>query len=140
MSSVIEMNASSGTPRHIFPFSQNFKWNGDDYGPIEIPAKGDTIQIDQHNFPIYDRLISTYEDHELSVDRDTLLIDGKPLLEYVIQQNYYFVIGDSRHHSADSRYWGFLPEDHLIGRGSMVLISKGANGLRSGRMFNSLSR
>ncbi len=127
------MSLASGAPKHIFPFSERFRWNGDNYGPVVVPAKGDTLRIDVDNFPLYDRIISRYEGHSLSVGRNKLLIDGDTLERYLVEQDYYFVLGDSRHHSADSRYWGFLPGDHLVGRAAYVVSGKGRGSLWSGR-------
>lgn len=131
--SVERMGPSTGAPRHIFPFSPYFRWNSDDYGPITVPREGDTVRIDVANLPLYDRLISVYEGHRLGVSGRELTIDDQPLTHYVFEQDHYFVLGDSRHHSADSRYWGFLPGDHIVGRASLVLLSKGPDGLRNGR-------
>ncbi len=138
--SATPMGPATGAPGHIFPFSPDFRWNGDDYGPIRIPAKGDTIRIGVRDLPLYDRLISRYEGHTLSVSGNDILLDGKPLAYYVVEQDHYFMLGDSRHHSADSRYWGFVPHDHLMGRGWLILFSKGEQGLRKGRNWRSLSR
>lgn len=123
--SVEAMRLASGSPRHIFPFSPRYAWNGDDYGPITVPARGDTLHINVDNLPLYDRLISVYEGHRLGVHHNELTIDDRPLMDYVVRKDYFFVLGDSRHFSSDSRYWGFLPADHLVGRGSEVLLSKG---------------
>ena len=119
------MRLASGAPRHIFPFSPRYPWNGDDFGPLVVPRKGGSIRIDVDDFPLYDRIMSTYEGHALSADRDRLMIDGRPLEAYVVERNYYFVLGDSRHFSADSRYWGFLPQDHIVGRGGAVVFHGG---------------
>ena len=129
------MGTSTGASLNIFPFSQQHRWNNDRFGPIEIPAKGDTIAITTHNFPLYDRIMSKYEGHELSVSGDTLLIDGAELQEYVIEQDHYFMLGDSRDHSADSRYWGFVPADHLVGRVACIIASSGPNGARTDRVL-----
>ena len=118
--SVSPMRLASGGRMHIFPFSPRYAWNGDDYGPIVIPKKGDTLRLNVDNLPLYDRLMSTYEGHRLSNSGEQLLIDGLPLMEYTVEQDYCFVLGDSRHFSADSRYWGFLPLDHVIGRASVL--------------------
>jgi signal peptidase I len=91
--------------------------------------------INVDNLPLYDRLMSRYEGRTLTVDRNMLLLEGEPLDRYVVQRDHYFVLGDSRHHSADSRYWGFLPGDHLVGRASVVVTGKGLDGLRSGRRW-----
>jgi signal peptidase I len=132
------MSLASGTPRHIFPFSDRYRWNGDNYGPIVVPSKGDTLRINIDNLPLYDRIMSIYEGHTLSVDRNILMIDGAPLKDYVVEQDHYFVLGDSRHHSSDSRYWGFLPSDHLIGRAAHVVLTKGGDGLLNGMRSRSL--
>lgn len=134
------MRTASGAPRHIFPFSPFFRWNSDDYGPLRVPARGDTVRIDDTTIPLYDRIISRYEGHTLEHDGRRLLLEGKPLERYVIAQDYYFVLGDSRHYSADSRYWGFVPADHLVGRAGFVLVSQDPdNGaLRKGRVLKGL--
>lgn len=122
---VLPMRLTNGSRSHIFPFSPRYPWNGDDFGPVRVPRKGDIVRITVDNLPLYDRIISVYEGHRLSNSGDTLLIDGLPLDAYEMEQDYCFVLGDSRHFSADSRYWGFLPMDHIIGRGGPVLLSKG---------------
>lgn len=132
------MGPATGAPRHIFPFSPRYPWNSDDFGPIRVPAKGDTLKIDVDNLPLYDRIISIYEGHKLGVDKNVLLLDGAPLTHYVVEQDYYFVLGDSRHHSADSRYWGFVPKDHLTGRAALLLWGKGVDGTSSRRDWTAL--
>ncbi|HRF78952.1 MAG TPA: S26 family signal peptidase, partial [Flavobacteriales bacterium] len=133
-----KLGLARGARRHIFPYSPRYPWNGDDYGPLTIPRKGDTLHINVDNLPLYDRLMSHYEGHKLGVDKDQLTIDGAPLTDYVVEQDYYFVLGDSRHHSADSRYWGFVPDDHVTGRAGLLLWGKGVDGTRSGRDWSSL--
>ncbi len=132
------MGAASGAPRHVFPFSQQYPWNSDDFGPIIIPRKGDTVAIDVRNLPMYDRVLSVYDGHDLDVDNNKLLLDGEPLKRYGFEQDYYFVLGDSRHNSADSRYWGFLPEDHMTGRAGLLLWGNGVDGRQSGRDWKAL--
>ncbi len=134
------MSSATGAPRHIFPYSPFYRWNSDDYGPVRIPAKGDTVRIDDTTMPLYDRLISRYEGNKLEHDGRRVLLDGKPLERYVIAKDYYFVLGDSRHYSADSRYWGFVPADHLVGRAGFVLVSQDPDngGLRRGRALKGL--
>ncbi|MBK8500396.1 MAG: signal peptidase I [Flavobacteriales bacterium] len=121
--SVEPMTLARGARSHIFPFSPRYPWNGDDYGPITVPGTGDTLRITVDNLPLYDRVISTYEGHRLGAAGNELTIDDRPLEEYAVEQDYYFVLGDSRHYSADSRYWGFLPASHVVGRVSHVLVS-----------------
>ncbi|MBK6775140.1 MAG: signal peptidase I [Flavobacteriales bacterium] len=131
------MGAERGSPDHIFPYSPAFRWNADNYGPITIPAEGDTVQIDLGRLPLYDRIITRYEGRTLEAARNDVLMNGEPLREYVIAQDYCFVLGDSRNHSADSRYWGFLPMDHIVGRAAFVLLNKDADRgkLRGDRWF-----
>lgn len=132
------MRLATGSPRHIFPYSPRYPWNSDEYGPIHVPRQGDTLRITVDNLPLYDRLLSHYEGHTLGVDRNILLLDGQPLEDYVVQQDYYFVLGDARHHSADSRYWGFVPKDHVTGKAGLLLWGKGTDGPRSGRDWTPL--
>lgn len=123
--SITPMRLATGAPSHVFPFSPRYAWNGDDFGPLAIPRCGDTLRITVDNLPLYDRLISVYEGHRLGNSGNQLMMDGAPLDRYVVEQDYGFVLGDCRHFSADSRYWGFLPMDHIIGRAGPVLLSKG---------------
>ena len=118
---------ASGAPGRIFPFSPNFRWNNDDYGPITVPAKGDSVRSDPYTLPLYDRIISRYEKNKLEVSNGKLSINGSTGGPYVIQQDYYFVLGDSRSNSSDSRYWGFVPADHLVGRAAFVLLNAHAS-------------
>ncbi len=118
---VAPMRLATGAQAHVFPFSPRYGWNGDDYGPITVPRRGETLRIDVDNLPMYDRLMSIYEGHRLSNSGNQLLLDGLPLERYRVEQDYYFVLGDSRHFSSDSRYWGFVPADCIVGRGGPVL-------------------
>lgn len=118
--SIAPMRLATGQRLNVFPFSPRYPWNGDDYGPIVIPKKGDVLRINVDNLPLFDRLMSTYESHRLSNSGDQLLIDGLPLTKYTVEQDYGFVLGDSRHFSSDSRYWGFVPMDHIVGRASLL--------------------
>lgn len=131
------MGNESGSPDHIFPYSPTFKWNADNYGPLTVPSSGDTVSIDLWRLPLYDRIITRYEGHTLENTRRDVLMNGEVLREYVIAGDYCFVLGDSRNHSADSRYWGFLPMDHIVGRASFILLSQDADRghLRGDRWF-----
>lgn len=124
--SVIERNKEDKEmwDEFAFPYNINYKWNVDNYGTIYIPKKGDKIKLDTLNLCLYERIISVYEKNNLQLKGDSIFINDKFGSEYVIKQNYYFMMGDNRHNSQDSRHWGFVPEDHIIGKASAILFSQ----------------
>ncbi len=108
----------------LYPFdSENFPWNVDNFGPLYVPKQSDTLELTSVNLPLYQKLIEIYEDNELEVQGDSILINGIYTNTYVPKMDYYFVLGDNRNMSADSRFWGFVPEDHIIGKASWVVFS-----------------
>ncbi len=134
-------NMISGRGENIcFPRdTANFKWNVDNYGPLTIPKKGSTVVLTPQNIALYERLISKYEKHSLVANADgTFTIDGKITNNYTFKMDYYWMMGDNRHNSLDSRYWGFVPEDHIVGKAWFIWMSYGKEGIRWKRLFRSV--
>ena len=130
-----EGEAEFGTQREnrIFPNPKYFPWNRDYFGPLKVPAQGMTIEIDEYSLAKYGSTITDYEGlNDVKVDVDKLTIDGKEVSEYTFNRNYYFMMGDNRHNSLDSRYWGFVPEDNIVGEASFIWMSfeKNETGLK----------
>lgn len=124
----------------IFPFSPDYKWTRDNFGPLSIPAAGMSVELTIENLPLYRRIISVYEGHELRVEGDDIFIDGEKSSSYTFSMDYFFMMGDNRHNSLDSRYWGFVPEDHIVGKPRLIWFStdrdkKFPHNIRWNRLF-----
>lgn len=125
--------------RPAFPESALFKWTGDNFGKLTIPKEGWTIQLNDSTLTLYGSTIVDYDlNKNAKIENGKLLIDGKEVTSYTFNQNYYFMMGDNRHNSHDSRYWGFVPEDHIVGKGFFIWLSidRGQGGIRWNRFFN----
>lgn len=119
---------------YLYPHSPDYNWTVDNFGPVWIPAKGTTIPLTADNVLRYKRCITAYEGNTLEERNGSYLINGEPSTSYTFKMNYYWMMGDNRHNSLDSRFWGFVPEDHIVGKASLIWFSYG-NGIRWNRMF-----
>lgn len=125
----------------VYPLNARYGWTRDNYGPVWIPQKGKSVELTLENLPIYERPIRVYEGNDLTVSADgKILINGKEAKRYTFKMDYYWMQGDNRHNSADSRYWGFVPEDHIVGKPIFIWWSSnpdrnGLSAIRWQRLF-----
>lgn len=132
-----------GSTMNVFPNDAAYHWTPDNFGPLWIPKKGATVGLDAHSIPLYRDIIGKYEGRLLEEREDGIYIDGTRAESYTFKMDYFFMMGDNRHNSADSRFWGFVPEDHVVGKASFIWYSvdrdKGfPGGIRWSRIFKSI--
>ena len=126
----------------IYPKNMVKSWTRDNYGPVWIPKKGESIKLSLDNLPIYERPIKVYEHNDLEVRDGKIFINGEQTDSYTFKMDYYWMMGDNRHNSADSRYWGFVPEDHIVGKPIFIWWSSDpdrglfSGGIRWSRLFS----
>lgn len=138
----VERNISHEAESSIFP--QTNKWNMDNFGPIYIPQQGKTVALTTETLPFYKMIITEYEKNDLKVNGNEIRINGQIVTTYTFKQDYYWMMGDNRHNSEDSRYWGYVPENHIVGKPVFIWMSLDPNGswlgkVRWERMFTTVS-
>ena len=140
----VKLNTDAPTG-DLYPLNANTGWTRDNYGPIWIPKKGATVKLSLANLPLYERPIRVYENNKLEVQNGQIYINDKPANSYTFKMDYYWMMGDNRHNSADSRYWGFVPEDHVVGKPIFIWWSHdvdhpGFKGIRWKRLFTCVDK
>ncbi|MEP2668030.1 MAG: signal peptidase I [Cyclobacteriaceae bacterium] len=119
-----DFTTHDGPDVNIFPRAKNTSWNGDNYGPLVMPAKGMKMIVNDSTLGLYGEMIQLHEENgNISIANGELIIDGENVKEYIFKQDYYFMMGDNRHNSLDSRYWGFVPENHILGKPLFIWLS-----------------
>jgi signal peptidase I len=135
--------APKGEGEDVFPNDPKLVWNKDNFGPIYIPGKGKTVQLDKNSVGFYKQIIREYEKNEIELVGDQVMINGAPASSYTFKQDYYWMMGDNRHNSEDSRYWGYVPFDHVVGKPVFIWFSwnsqgKGLDKVRWERLFTTV--
>ena len=120
---VRKVTRSKRANTNFFPNAIPYNWNEDNFGPIFVPKAGMTVEINETTLPLYKKIIREYEKNELSKEGSSIFINGKETTNYTFQQDYYWMMGDNRHRSEDSRYWGYVPENHVVGKPVLVWFS-----------------
>jgi signal peptidase I len=139
----VEKMERQGDNYQLFPHSSNYQWNEDNFGPVWLPKKGATIELTEENLIFYKHTIEAYESSRIEVKDGKVFVNGKEASQYTFRMDYYWMMGDNRHSSSDSRFWGYVPEDHIIGKPKLIWLSvdkdkKFLKKIRFERMFRGI--
>lgn len=136
--SIIQVNVLYDSIPRVFPYNDQFKWTIDNFGPLYIPRAGASIRLDKNSFVLYQNILRKFEKIQVDLKDGLVYVNQKPDTSYTFRHNYYFMMGDNRHNSIDSRFWGLVPEELIVGKASTILFSYDANGIKWDRIFKSL--
>ena len=124
-------------PTRLFPYDTLHHWTIDNYGTIWIPKKGATVNLTKENYSTYERAIRNYEQNDFYMKDNAFFLNGKAVTSYTFKMDYYWMMGDNRHGSQDSRFWGFVPEDRVVGKAWLIWFSWDG-GPRWSRLFRTV--
>ena len=113
----------NGGGGETFPYDTLYRWSRENFGPVWVPKKGDKINLTKENFPIYERVIRVYEKNDFNMKGGKFFLNGAEVTAYTFKMDYYWMMGDNRQDSQDSRYWGFVPEDRVVGKAWLIWFS-----------------
>ena len=131
---VVSITPEIDSTNNVYPYWPGLKWTQDNYGPVYVPVKGAVITLTPETYALYERAIRVYEGNDFYTRDGKYFLNGQEVTQYTFRLDYYWMMGDNRHESQDSRYWGFVPEDHIVGKPELIWLSWN-KGVRWGRIF-----
>ena len=141
-----DVSKATPNPHNLFPYDREHfpDWTVDNYGPVYIPKAGQTVALSEANLAMFRRAIEVYEGNTVEVENGVIRINGEPATSYTFKMDYYWMMGDNRHNSEDARVWGFVPQDHIVGKPLFIWMSAKdgsmGKGIRWNRLFKSASK